>query len=81
MVANANNIYAGTGTGGGSLTAEIPVGTIDNSNKVFTVSNDPVFLLVNGQGYSSGNGYTYSSPTITLTNAVGTGGSIVSFHN
>lgn len=82
MVANANNIYAeGEGGGGGSLTAETPVGAINNSNVTFTVGHTPVFLFVNGVGYSAGHGYSYSGGIITLDAPVGTGGSIISYHN
>lgn len=74
------------GSGGGSgatLTAETPVGTINDSNKIFTVSHTPVFINVNGSGYTAGTGIfsSYNSGTITLSSAVGSGGFIISFYN
>jgi hypothetical protein len=62
----------------GSSSFETPVGTVDDSNLTFTVSNTPKYIIVNGAQYVVGTGLyaSYSAPTITLTSAVGTGGFI-----
>lgn len=49
-----------------NMNVETPSGTIDGSNTIFTVSNTPKWVVVNGRKYYSGDGYTYSAPTITL---------------
>lgn len=73
-------------SGGGSgktLTAEIPVGTIDDSNTTFTVMNTPVFISVNGALCTAGTGTftSYIGGVITLSSPVGVGGFIISFYN
>lgn len=61
---------AGSGGGGGgggfTLTEETPVGTVDASNNVFTVSNTPLYIIVDGSTRVAGQGYTYASGTITV---------------
>lgn len=60
----------GSGGGGGTLTSEMPVGTIDGVNTVFTVSNATVQLFLNGALQQAGGGdYTLSGLTITYVNA------------
>lgn len=68
--------------GAGSLSVETPVGLVNDSNTSFTVSNEPVFIVVNGLTYAEGTGlYTsYVAGTITLSGAIGTGGFIRSFY-
>ena len=61
--------------GGASLTEETPTGDVDGSNTTFTVSNEPVFVvvdtrhLVNVANVSDvgGNGYTYNAGTIQVS--------------
>jgi len=74
----------GGGSGSGhTLTAETPVGTVNDSNTMFTVSHTPVFISVNGAVYTAGTGIfsSYGGGVITLSSAVGTGGFITSFYN
>lgn len=66
----------GSGGGGGNINFETPTGTIDDSNDTFTVSNDPLYIVVNGAQMFEGAGYTYLAGTITLDNPIGTGGFI-----
>ncbi len=55
-------------TGGGSsgVTVETPVGTVDASNTVFTVSAEPQFVVSDNVTYFDGAGYTYAALTITM---------------
>lgn len=81
---DASGAYVITNTGGsgGGLTKETPVGTIDDSNLIFTVSNEPFFINVNGAIYNVGDGAyaSYLAGTITLNYPVGTGGFIKSYY-
>lgn len=72
-----------SGGAGSALTYEAPTGTVDDANLAFTVSNAPLFIIVNGLQYHVGNGIyaTYVAGTITLTSPVGTGGYIESYYN
>lgn len=54
------------GTGGFTLTEETPVGTVDGSNNIFTVSNTPLYIVTDSNQRISGNGYTYAGGTITV---------------
>lgn len=67
---------------GGGLTKETPVGTINDVNVTFTVSNQPFFINVNGAIYEVGDGAyaSYVAGTITLNYPVGTGGFIKSYY-
>lgn len=72
----------GTGASSGSLDVETPVGTQNDSNVTFTVSNTPVFLTMNGQVLTgSGVDYTYADGTITLVLAPSSGDIFRSYHN
>ena len=54
-------------------------GTIDDSNTSFTATSQPTLLNINGAFYQKTGGaitWTYVAGTITLSSAVGTGGSI-----
>lgn len=64
--------------GGAGTNFETPIGTVDDSNLTFTVSNTPKYIIINGAQYLVGTGLfaSYSVPTITLTSAVGSGGFI-----
>lgn len=65
-----------------ALNKETPVGTVDDANMTFTVSNEPFFLNINGLIYEEGDGIyvSYVAGTITLNTPVGTGGFIKSYH-
>ncbi len=69
--------------GGTTLTVENPTGTVDDSNVTFTVTHQPLYIVVNGAQYTVGTGtYTsYLAGTITLSSPVGVGGFITSFYN
>ncbi len=75
--------FASTGGGGSgsTLSVETPVGTQDSSNKIFTVSNTPVFVVFDGQVLTNGNGYSYSAGTITFDNAPAPSSILISFYN
>jgi len=66
----------------GGVDTEVPSGTVDDSNVSFSVAHEPLYIVVNGSTYAQGDGlYTsYSSGTITLAAAVGTGGFIRSYY-
>lgn len=72
--------------GGGGANIEIPVGTINASNAVFTVSNTPKWIAVDGVNkYSTASadgtiGFTYSAPTITITDGAPPFNNIASFY-
>jgi hypothetical protein len=76
VVRNPDGTVDVTINGGGGASFETPVGTVDDANVTFTVSNDPIYIVVNGAQYFSGAGYSYAGGTITLDNPVGTGGFI-----
>lgn len=62
-------------TGSGMI--ELPAtGTVDNSNKTFTFTEEPLVIVINGATYKKGAGWSWSVLTATLDNAVGVGGSI-----
>lgn len=57
-------------SGGGTLTIETPVGDIDGNNKVFTTTNNPVTVFLNGAYQTPDEDYTLSGTyTITFVNA------------
>ena len=64
------------------LANETPVGAVDGSNTLFTVSNTPKFVIIDGMFRVAGFGYTYSAGLITVdaTNAPILGGFILSFY-
>jgi len=55
------------------LQVETPLGDVNNVNTVFTVSNIPKFITLNGQIVYEDNGYTRSGLTITIDSAPFTG--------
>ena len=75
-------LYAATCTGGagtGGIGTTTVTGTINDANTAFTVSVCPALLNINGGMYAqTGGAYTWTCtvPNITLSAAVGTGGSI-----
>lgn len=73
------------GGGGGTLTAEIPTGTIDGTNTDFIVTATPVLFYWNGQLQNplvSPPDYVYDSltMTITMTTAPSPGDNLLSYH-
>lgn len=50
----------------GGVSVETPVGDVDGSNNIFTVSNEPKWIIADGITYFEGAGYSYSSGTLTL---------------
>lgn len=69
------------GGGGGTLTSETPVGTINGSNTVFTVSNTPVQVFLNGALQTGGGvDYTLAGLTITFVNAPVSGSVLSSWY-
>lgn len=67
------DVSGGGGGGGSTLNMEIPSGTVNGVNKIFTVQNTPVFIDTSGQVNVSSTqdatnfGYTFSSGTVTFT--------------
>ena len=59
---------------------ESPTGTVDDSNTIFTVDNEPRYVVVNGLLYFDGKGYAYTAGSIDLTYAVGENGFIRSVY-
>jgi len=54
-----------SGGGSGGYTVETPTGTVDGSNKTFTVSTTPVYIVVDGITYFDGSGYSIVGTTVT----------------
>ncbi len=73
-------MHGGSASTGGSISFETPVGAVDDSNVSFSVTNTPLYIIVNGAQYTAGTGLfaSYVAPIVTLTSAVGTGGFIIS---
>lgn len=61
--------FASTGTGGGGGW-ETPSGTVNGTNTVFTVANEPVIVIADGTIYIDGSGYSYSGGTITFLDSL-----------
>ena len=55
--------------GGSMANSETPLGTVNGSNKVFTVTNTPTAIFVNGvlQTEGAADDYTYVDATKTIT--------------
>ena len=62
-IGSGGSIFGITSSSSGGF--EIPVGTINGSNKVFTVSHTPKYIIVDGVTYFENYGYTLSTLTIT----------------
>jgi hypothetical protein len=64
-----------------TMSVETPSGTIDGSNKTFTVTNSPAFITVNGQVQAAaGEDYTLTGLSIAFVTAPDTGDIIRSFY-
>lgn len=72
---------AGGGGEGSALTAEIPTGSVNGSNTTFTVSNEPLFVVIDGLHRRAGKGYTYSGGTITVDPLSPPNYDIISYYN
>lgn len=66
-------VISTTGSGMQILTA---TGDIDDTNKDFTFTSEPLIIVVNGATYRKGNGWSWDTLTATLDNVVGTNGEI-----
>lgn len=64
------------GSPGGELEFETPVGDIDGINNVFTVSNIPLYIVLNGSTYFENDGYTLTGLTITMLITPDTGSTL-----
>lgn len=72
------------GAGGTGLQFEVPTGTVNGSNVSFTVANTPKYISIDGvikrATDSAGNThYSYSAPTITITDGAPPTQDILSF--
>lgn len=65
---NSGGSWAGLGTGGGGsgMFVETPIGTVNSSNLVFTVTVVPKFVIADNNIYHEGRGYTRSLLQITM---------------
>ncbi len=79
ITTNANGQKVITATGSGGFTPITVTGVINDSNKTFASVTLPTLLNINGAFYLPTGGaitWTWIAGTITLSTAVGTGGSI-----
>jgi len=70
---------AASGVVSGVLAQLTATGTINDTNLTFTFTEQPFALIINGAWYFQTGGaitWSYSSGTVTLSSAVGTGGTI-----
>lgn len=72
---------SGGGGGGATLTAEVPVGTVNGVNTTFTVSHTPVFVIIDAMHRIDGQGYTYFAPTIETDALTPPSQFIISYYN
>lgn len=73
-------VFAG-GSGGSTLNFETPVGIIDGVNDTFTVSNAPLYIVLNGVQYFENDGYTLSGLVVTMLVVPETGSTLRSAYN
>lgn len=64
-IAHSNGRKTISATGSGIL-SETPVGTVDGSNLIFTVSHPPLFVIADSSFRVDGQGYSYAVLTITM---------------
>jgi len=72
-------MHGGSSGASSGLTILVATGTIDDSNVVFTFTQEPTLININGAFYQKTGGaitWTYLAGTVTLSVPVGTGGSI-----
>lgn len=65
VVVRNGKIYV-TDAGGAGDTVEIPAGTVNASNTVFTPTAEPKWVVADGVTYYDGAGYTWNGTTITM---------------
>ena len=70
------NKWENSTSAGGSYSLLTATGTIDDYNLDFTFASEPTEIVVNGLSYRKNAGWTWSNPTATLENPVGSGGRI-----
>ena len=66
---------------GSAMQTEVPTGSVNGSNTVFTVSNTPVFVIIDGVVRVEGFGYSYDGGTITVNALVPPQEFIRSYYN
>lgn len=66
QVKDSGGSWANFGAGGGSITVETPVGTVDSANVTFTVTATPKWIVSDGITYFSGFGYSIAALTVTM---------------
>lgn len=59
--------FANAEDSGGTINVEGPTGLVNGSNVTFTVTNTPIFIVIDGLVYFENFGYTFSGGTITTT--------------
>lgn len=65
ITTDANNVKTISATGA-TIASETPAETPDGIIVAFTVTHTPLFIIADSNFRVSGQGYTYSSPTITM---------------
>ncbi len=65
-ITNTNNGNKEISVGGGGVSIETPVGTVNSVNDTFTVTAEPLYVTADGIQYFDGAGYTYAALTITM---------------
>lgn len=71
--------FSASGGGSGSLSVISATGTINDTNKTFTLATQPTLVVVNGVAYNGTTGsitWTWVTTTLTLSQAVGSGGDL-----
>lgn len=69
-------------SGGAGFTKLTATGTVNDANLIFSFTQAPTYLIINGAWYdnTAGQPYTWTgTTTVTLNNVVGTGGRIWGF--
>lgn len=64
--ANGRNDVTISNSISGGYTVETPVGTVNGSNQVFSVTAQPVYVVADGITYFEGAGYSYAALNITM---------------
>jgi hypothetical protein len=65
---SGTKVISSTGSGTG-YTVETPSGAVDESNRTFTVTHAPVYIVIDGATYFQNAGYTLAGLTLTVTKA------------
>lgn len=67
LTVSSGNPSWSNSSGGSGIAFETPTGTVNGVNVTFTVLNDPIAIVIDGMWKFEGAGYSYSSPTITVS--------------